>query len=109
MLGIGDGLGDGIWLGAGVKADIFVNSSPPAGFVASFRPSRGGLRFAIWRQVEQMTTKTYNSSSSLVDVPMCRLPQDLGLAGSGRTAVVLVCVCSHAFVFAHGVRTWYDV
>ena len=55
MLGIRDGLGDGIWLGAGVKANIFVNSSPPAGFVASFRPSRGGLRFAIWRQVEHMT------------------------------------------------------
>ena len=29
-----------------------------AGFVASFRPSQGGLRFAIWRQVEKMTTKT---------------------------------------------------
>ena len=34
-----------------------------ADFVASYRPSRGSLRFAIWRQVKKMTTKTCNSSS----------------------------------------------
>ena len=33
------------------------------GFVASYRPSRGSLRFAIWRQVGEMTTKTCNSPS----------------------------------------------
>ena len=33
-----------------------------AGFVAFFRPSRGGLS-AIWRQVEKTTTRQFNSSS----------------------------------------------